>query len=84
MKASLAPKVRKSVLKELVFAKSDFLGLVNFGFLDLADFAVVNRFSKILPNSTITSSKNTTWYLLILLIFSKLSTQNLIIYFSKY
>ncbi len=50
MKASLALKVRKSVPEELAFAKfwafikSDFLGLVNFGFLDLDNFAAVNRF----------------------------------------
>ncbi len=44
MKAFLTLRVRKSVPEELAFAKSDFLTLVNFGFLDLADFAVVNRF----------------------------------------
>ena len=40
----MALKIRKSVPKELVFAKSDFLDLVNFGFLDFADFAAVDRF----------------------------------------
>ncbi len=50
MKAFLALRVKKSIPKELAFAKfwdftkSDFLGLVNFGFLDLADFATVDRF----------------------------------------
>ncbi len=50
MKASLAPGVRKSVLK-LAFGKSDFLDLVSFGFLDLADFTAVDRFSKLPPTS---------------------------------
>ena len=48
MKAFLAPKVRKFVLK-FAFGKSDFLGLVNFDFLDLAKFITVNRFSILLP-----------------------------------
>ncbi len=48
MKASLAPGVRKSI-PELAFAKSDFLDLVSFGFLDLADFTAINRFSKLPP-----------------------------------
>ncbi len=47
MKASLAPGVRKSV-QELAFAKFDFLDLVSFGFLDLADFIAVDKFSKLL------------------------------------
>ncbi len=55
MKAFLASRIRKSVLKKLVFAKFwaftkfDFLGLVNFSFLDLADFAMVDRFLTFLP-----------------------------------
>ena len=49
IKAFLAPKIRKSVLKELAFIKSDFLGLANFGFLDLANFVAVDRFSKLVP-----------------------------------
>ena len=47
MKAFLVLKVRKSVLEELAFTKSDFLDLVTFGFL--ADFVVVDRYSKLLP-----------------------------------
>ncbi len=55
MKAFLTPRVRKSVLEELAFAKfwaftkSDFLSLVNFGFLDLANFTMVDRFLIIPP-----------------------------------
>ncbi len=58
MKAFLASKVGKSVSKELTlakfwtFTKSDFLGLVNYSFLDLANFAVVDRFLKLTPTST--------------------------------
>ncbi len=58
MKASLALGVRKSVLEELAFVKfwaftkSDFLGLVNFGFLDLANFATVDRFLILPPISS--------------------------------
>ena len=48
MKVSLAPEVRKSVLKKLAFTKSGFLDLVNFSFLDLADFVAIDRFSKLL------------------------------------
>ena len=51
MKAFLAPEIRKSVLGELAFAKSDFWDLVNFGFLDLVNFLAVDRFSKLLPTS---------------------------------
>ncbi len=50
MKAFLASRVRKSV-PELAFAKSDFLDLVSFCFLDLADFIAVDRFSKLPPTS---------------------------------
>ncbi len=55
MKASLALGIRKSIPEKLVFAKfwaftkSDFLSLVNFGFLDLADFVIVDRFLILLP-----------------------------------
>ena len=49
MKAFLAPEIRKSISEKLAFAKPDFLNLVNFGFLDLANFAIVDRFSKLLP-----------------------------------
>ncbi len=54
MKACLASGVKKSVLKELIFAKlafdkSDFLNLVDFSFLDLAKFAAVVRFLIYLP-----------------------------------
>ncbi len=54
MKAFLASKIRKSVSEELTFAKlafgkSDFLNLVDFDFLDLADFIAVDRFSKFPP-----------------------------------
>ena len=49
MKAFLALEIRKSIPGELAFAKSDFLNLVNFNFLDLADFVAVDRFSKFLP-----------------------------------
>lgn len=38
MKVSLALEIRKSILKELTFAK--------FGFLDIADFTIDNRFLK--------------------------------------
>lgn len=41
MKAFLTSRVRKSVLKEL--------NLVNFSFLDLADFIIDNRFLIFLP-----------------------------------
>ena len=51
MKVFLAPEIRKSVLEELAFTKSVFLGLVNFGFLDLANFVTVYRFSKFLLTS---------------------------------
>ncbi len=49
MKAFLASRVRKTVLEELTFAKlaldkSDFLYLVDFSFLDLVEFAIVDRF----------------------------------------
>ena len=45
MKAFLAPKVRKSVLKlAFVFSKYDFLGLVDFDFLDLAKFTTIDKF----------------------------------------
>ena len=45
MKVSLALRVRKSVPK-LAFAlgKSDFLGLVDFDFLNLTKFVIVDRF----------------------------------------
>ncbi len=55
MKAFSALEIWKSVPEELTiakfwaFTKSDFLGLVNFGFLDLADFISVNRFLILLP-----------------------------------
>ncbi len=53
MKAFLTLGVRKSVPKltfaKLAFDKFDFLHLVNFDFLDLADFAAVDRFSKLPP-----------------------------------
>ncbi len=53
MKVFLASGVRKSIpkltLAELAFGKSEFLNLVNFDFLDLADFAAVDRFSKFSP-----------------------------------
>ncbi len=54
MKAFLALGVIKSVLEKLVFikffafTKSDFLNLVNFGFLNFANFVIVDKFS-ILP-----------------------------------
>ena len=45
MKAFLAPKVRKSIPEStFTFGKSDFLGLVNLDFLDLAKFIMVDRF----------------------------------------
>ena len=47
MMAPLALEIKKSVLKKLVFTKSNFLSLVTFDFL--ADFAVVDRFSKLSP-----------------------------------
>ena len=55
MKAFLALRVRKSVpvltFIKLTFGKSDFLDSTNFGFLDLANFATVDRFSK-LPSTS--------------------------------
>ncbi len=46
--AFLAPGVRKSVpelsFAKLAFGKSDFLDLIDFDFLDLAKFAMVDRF----------------------------------------
>ncbi len=51
MKAFLASEVRKSVpeltFAKLAFGKSDFLNLVDF--LDLTNFATVDRFSKLPP-----------------------------------
>ena len=44
MKTFWALEVRKSVSKKLVFTKSDFLGLVNFGFLDFANFVDFYKF----------------------------------------
>ena len=55
MKVFLASKVRKSVSKELIFTKSNFLGFINFGFLDLIDFAIVDRFSKFLPTLSLST-----------------------------
>ena len=49
IKVFLTLEISKSVLKELIFAKSGFLDLINFGFLDLADFVVVDRSSILLP-----------------------------------
>ena len=50
IKTFLALKIRKSVPKlAFAFSKSDFLGLVNFDFLDLVKFLIVDRFS-ILPS----------------------------------
>ena len=58
MKAFLALEVRKSVSNlAFVFSKSDFLGLVDFDFLNLAEFATVDKFlilSPTLPPSTLT------------------------------
>ncbi len=55
MKASLAPEVRKSVSKKLAFTfnKFDFLDLADFSFLNLANFTTVDRFSILLPTSTL-------------------------------
>ncbi len=54
MKAFLALVVRKSVpeltFTKLTFGKSDFLDLVNFDFLNLAKFIIVDRFL-ILPST---------------------------------
>ena len=55
-KTFLASEVRKSVLEELVFAKSDSLSLVNFGFLDFADFVVVDRFLILSPILSLAAS----------------------------
>ncbi len=56
IKAFLAPGVRKSVLEKLAFANS---------FLDLADFVMVDRFSKI-PPTPLTSAPavplGTSWF----------------------
>ena len=50
IKASLTSEIRKSIPKlAFTFGKSDFLGLVNFNFLDLAEFAIVDRFSILQP-----------------------------------
>ncbi len=51
IKAFLTSKVRKSVPEELALAKSDFLVLIKFGFLDLANFAAFDRFLILLPPS---------------------------------
>lgn len=63
MKVFLASRVRKSALRELLFiksfdnvefldlAKSNLLNLAKFDFLDLVEFAIVNRFL-ITPSST--------------------------------
>lgn len=53
MKDFLALKIKKSVLEELTFVKSncfaltkfDFLNLAKFDFLDLINFTIVNRLS---------------------------------------
>ncbi len=53
MKAPLVLEIRYSILElacaKLTFSKSDLLDLVNFDFLDLAKFAIVNRFLILLP-----------------------------------
>ncbi len=53
MKAFLALGIRKSVTQliftKFAFSKSDFLDLVNFNFLDLANFVAIVRFLKFLP-----------------------------------
>ncbi len=55
MKAFLASRIRKSVLKltfiKLAFDKSDILDLVNFNFLDLAEFVIGNKVL-ILPSTS--------------------------------
>lgn len=56
MKASLAPRVRKFILEISAFAESnDFLDLVKFDFLDLANFATDDRFSIFPPTSLLIS-----------------------------
>ncbi len=72
MKAFLALGVRKSVSEELTFiklafSKSDFLDLVDFGFLDLAKFAIVDRFLILLPTLPLFALVvllNTSWFFL--------------------
>ncbi len=53
MKVFLALRVRKSILEltftKSAFGKSDFLDLVNFYFLDLVKFSMVDRFLILLP-----------------------------------
>ncbi len=53
IKTFIVSKIRKSILEltfiKLALGKSNFLNLVNFDFFDLADFAAVDRFSKLLP-----------------------------------
>ena len=57
MKAFLAPGIRKSVPKiAFTFSKSDFLGLNNFEFLDLAKFATVDRFLILLSTPSFLST----------------------------
>lgn len=62
MKVFLVSGVKKSVLLKLTFIKfwtyitSDFLGLVNFGFLDLDNFVMVDRFSILSPTLSILPS----------------------------
>lgn len=52
IKISLAPRVKKSVLKELAFAKfNNFLNLIKFDFLNLVNFATNDRFS-IFPSTS--------------------------------
>ena len=71
MKAFLALKVRKSILKlAFIFDKSDFLGLINFDFLDLAKFITIDGFlillsipSLLAPPAATGASRFSAWML---------------------
>ena len=62
MKAFLTPKIRKSVPKlAFAFDKSDLLVLVNFDFLNLAKFTIIDGFlifSPTPPPSTLPAAPN--------------------------
>lgn len=70
MKTFLTLEVRKSVLIKFAFRKSfgkvNLLNLVESNFLDLANFAMVNRFSILLPLSLLlllsSTSSHASWW----------------------
>lgn len=93
MKASIALGVRKSVLEDLVFTKSNFLAFVKsnflnfakFGFLDLVKFDFFDVVNFAIVDSTNTNSNTSiTWCILIFLIFFDLGAQIIIASYLEY